>query len=417
MKSFSLGFLCLIGYLLTSYTTLASDTTRVLFIGNSFTYMNNVPDIIKGLAQEGGIPMLYSMHAPGGATIGDTVQGDFAHMENPQVFQLIRQGNWDYVIVQDNQGRFIYDYGVFHPMARTIEGHKRVMDSTMHYNSCATMIWFSGWAFKDGALPYASTGIELINRIDANYKFMNNILDQMIAPIGAAWKRSVTANPSLDLWHSDAAHASPSGSYLAASVLFSSIFRRDPGPLQFDNGLNAAQAANLRKIAYETFVDSFARDNAAEFTLPLNYTSGALVTSSGYTTYHYYRNGVKVASTSNNTYTAAPGDCYQVIAEDGDGCRHFSLENCPKPTAITGTTEEYKFRVYPNPTRDFVTIAGNQYARPVQVTVYDMMGRAVYTTSWEQETRQLDLSSLQAGSYIIRFQIDSKSWKASLLKQ
>src|SRR4051812_23526504 len=82
----------------------ASDTTRVLFIGNSFTYVYDVPGLVNGLATAAGLPLKFVMHAPGGISVGDTAQGTSAHMNNPLVYDLIRSDNWDYVSLQDNQG-------------------------------------------------------------------------------------------------------------------------------------------------------------------------------------------------------------------------------------------------------------------------------------------------------------------------
>lgn len=68
----------------------AADTTRVLFIGNSFTYANNMPQLFKTLADSAGIKVIIGVHAPGGVSVGDTAQGSMAHMNNPVLFALIR---------------------------------------------------------------------------------------------------------------------------------------------------------------------------------------------------------------------------------------------------------------------------------------------------------------------------------------
>ena len=394
----------------------ASDTTRVLFIGNSFTYVNMVPDIVKGMAQQGNIGMTYAMHAPGGATVGDLAQGAYAHMENPAVFDLIRQGNWDYVVLQDNQGRFLYNYGVFNPNSRTIEGHKRIMDSTHHYNPCAVMIWFSGWAFKNGAPPYGNTGIELIDRIDANYQFMNDSLDQIIAPIGAAWKKSTLASPGVDLWDADEAHASLNGSYLTAAVLFCTIFKKDPVPLAFNSGLTATQAVEFRRIAYETVIDSFTRDNAPAFALPLSHTGGALVAGTGYLLYEFYKDGSIVATSAGNTYTTNQGGCFQVKARGADGCWRLSKELCIQPTAISPSLEKELFTIYPNPAKDYVQLKGNIAGEAMTIRLYDQMGRLLQETVTRQAAYRLDLTRLAPGTYLIRLQSRSGSGKAYLQK-
>ena len=394
----------------------ASDTTRVLFIGNSFTYVNMVPDIVKGLAQQGNIGMAYAMHAPGGATVGDLAQGAYAHMENPAVFDLIRQGNWDYVVLQDNQGRFLYNYGVFNANARTIEGHKRIMDSTLHYNPCAAMIWFNGWAFKNGAPPYGNTGIELIDRIDANYQFLNDSLDQIIAPIGAAWKKSTLANPGADLWDTDEAHASLNGSYLTAAVLFCTIFKKDPATLAYNAGLSATQAAEFRNIAYQTFIDSFARDNAPAFTLPLSYTAGSLVAGTGYLLYEYYKNGQVVATSASNNYPTTQGGCFQVRARGADGCWRLSKELCLQPTAISPLQQQGAFTLYPNPATNYVMLTGAEAGKHTNISVYDLRGTRLLQATTSAKEYKLDLDGLAPGTYLVRVATEDASGTFSLLK-
>lgn len=395
--------------------TQAADTTRVLFIGNSFTYGNMVPDIVKGIAQKGGFVMEYTMHAPPGATIGDTAQGTYAHMENPTVFEHIRKGGWDYVIVQDNQGRFIYNYGYFHPACRTMEGHKKLMDSTLFHNPCAKMVWFSGWAFKNGAPPYGNTGIELIDRIDANYQFLNDSLHQVISPIGAAWRRSVLTQPSVNLWDADEAHASVNGSYLTAAVLFTTMFREDPRPLNFDNGLPAARAENFRKIAFETVKDSFSHDNLSSTTLALSYSGGQLTTDAGYVSYEWYKNGTKINAATGPTHSTAPDGCFRVVGKTAAGCERRSWKLCLQPTAVPQLQGDAVFTFYPNPVPDFITVSGN-LSGATSLVIYDLQGRVVLQEKLTRTEQRVDLRSLAPGQYLVRVQNASGVAQRPLLK-
>lgn len=393
----------------------AADTTRVLFIGNSFTYQNMVPDIVKGLATAGNIRMEYAMHAPGGATIGDTAQGTYAHMENPAVFALIKQGKWNYVVVQDNQGRFIYDYGVFHPACRTIEGHKKIMDSVLFYNPCAQMVWFAGWAWKNGNPPYGNTGTEIINRIDANYQFMNDSLDQIISPIGAAWKKAAVAQTA-DLWDTDQAHASPNGSYVTGAVLFCTIFRRNPQSFNFNNGLPAARAADYRRIAYETVMDSFQRDNLAAFTLPLTHANGTLTAGTGYVNYAFYSNGAIALNGASNTGYFPNGGCYQAVGTAGNGCKRVSKELCFAPVSIPQVAIGDIGSVYPNPAASVVTIAlAKPLTEPVQLSISDLQGRIVLGQMLQQQEQKIDISMVPAGTYLLR--LSTAEGRSSMLLQ
>src|SRR5258705_7247834 len=68
---------------------------RVLFIGNSYTYVNDLPGVVAALSREPQSPAWIDVdsHTPGGATWDD-------HDADPAVDDLIAQG-WDVVVLQD----------------------------------------------------------------------------------------------------------------------------------------------------------------------------------------------------------------------------------------------------------------------------------------------------------------------------
>ena len=72
----------------------SQDTTRVLFLGNSYTFFNDAPVILTELAASMGHVVETAQNTPGGASL----QG---HVNNPTSQDLIEQGNWDYVVLQE----------------------------------------------------------------------------------------------------------------------------------------------------------------------------------------------------------------------------------------------------------------------------------------------------------------------------
>jgi len=71
-----------------------SDTTRVLFIGNSYTYFNNLPEVFARLAEAGHHGRVETrMVAPGGWRLKD-------HWEKGSARQLLDAEKW-IVVLQD----------------------------------------------------------------------------------------------------------------------------------------------------------------------------------------------------------------------------------------------------------------------------------------------------------------------------
>ena len=70
------------------------DTLRVLFLGNSYTASNNLPSLCQQFAEAEGNVLITDSNTPGGQTL-------ISHSTNSTSLQKISQGNWDYVVLQD----------------------------------------------------------------------------------------------------------------------------------------------------------------------------------------------------------------------------------------------------------------------------------------------------------------------------
>lgn len=71
---------------------------RVLFIGNSYTYSNDLPAIMQGLAASGGDSLDYVMEAPDGASLEE-------HYRRGSAAIGLRDGAWDYIVLQEQSLR------------------------------------------------------------------------------------------------------------------------------------------------------------------------------------------------------------------------------------------------------------------------------------------------------------------------
>jgi hypothetical protein len=68
----------------------------VLFIGNSYTYVNDLPALVVGLADAaGGRRIEVDRHLVGGCTFE-------RHVKETKAIEKIRQKKWDVVVLQEN---------------------------------------------------------------------------------------------------------------------------------------------------------------------------------------------------------------------------------------------------------------------------------------------------------------------------
>ena len=100
MKSLSAQsiFACLFALIVFSplHCVYAQDTLRVLFIGNSMTYVQDLPGLVSDLASANGKTIITAQNTPGGYFLYD-------HVTDPVSLSLMSQG-FEYIVVQEQSG-------------------------------------------------------------------------------------------------------------------------------------------------------------------------------------------------------------------------------------------------------------------------------------------------------------------------
>ena len=80
--------------LLLSIQSFAQQSKNVLFLGNSYTYGNNLPSLVESIAQSLGDSLYHDQNTPGVYTLN-------GHSTNNNSIGKIQLGGWDYVVLQD----------------------------------------------------------------------------------------------------------------------------------------------------------------------------------------------------------------------------------------------------------------------------------------------------------------------------
>jgi uncharacterized protein DUF4886 len=222
--------------------------TRVLFIGNSYTYVNDLPAMVAELTRAGGHQIETGMAAEGGLTLAD-------HVASSATQATLASGHWDIVVLQEqSQIPAVAEFRTsqMDPAARTLIHTIRLAGSRA--------MFFLTWAHRDGwpenGLPdYA----RMQDQIDDAYLRLAGELLVPIAPVGVAWATVVSQNARPGLWQDDGSHATPAGTYLAACVFYAAIFVASPVGLGYEAGLPKETAASLQAVAAETVLTDQAR--------------------------------------------------------------------------------------------------------------------------------------------------------------
>lgn len=229
---------------------LYADTTKILFIGNSYTYANDLPALFKNLSSSGGENVRTGISAPGGYTFQ-------MHLNETTTLDLIREGIWDYIVLQEQSQIPVIEYLRYNSMYPSAAR----LDSIINlYNPNSNTIFFMTWGRKNGGQQCIDTSCSLVftdffhmqDSLKSSYTMISNIISAIISPVGEAWRTARIIKPYVNLWEPDDSHPTLEGSYLAACVFYAKIFNRSPAGLSYNGGLPDSSALFYQQCAWQT---------------------------------------------------------------------------------------------------------------------------------------------------------------------
>lgn len=223
------------------------NATKILFIGNSITYFNDMPGMLRKMAQETGKNVFVAQAVMGGAKVSD-------HCKSSRTRKKIAAKKWDYVIIQQAQA-----YVAFPKDHKYILPHIRELKDRIFENCGKTkIVFFMDMSLLKGIHWYGkyysySESQDMLSR--GTLKIAKK-MDFLVAPVGRAWAEIVKDHPEINLYHPDGVHPSYTGSYLQACVYFATIFRESAAGNRFIGKLDEKTAALLQSAASKTVLDN-----------------------------------------------------------------------------------------------------------------------------------------------------------------
>ena len=235
--------------LMTNWMTFAQDSASVLFIGNSYTYQNDLPTILQSVVDAQGDYLLVDSRTQGGATF-------LTHANNASTYTKINSRNWDYVVLQAQSQEPSFPDGQVD--ANTLPYAEQIADSVYANNFCSEVMMFMTWGRELGDSQWQPiSSFEGMNeRLRLAYLRMADSVEGSTSPVGSAWRYVRENHPTIQLYSGDGSHPSYAGSYLAACTFYASIYRKTPVGTSFIGSLSAQDAQNLQNAAALTVLDS-----------------------------------------------------------------------------------------------------------------------------------------------------------------
>lgn len=234
-----------------SYThILAQGISRnVLFLGNSYTANNNLPQLIALAASSAGDNLSYDSYTPGGYKL-------IEHAANTISRSKVMAGGWDYVVLQDQSQTPALENGDF------FTGSRNLCQLIKQHNPCAQPLFYMTWGKENGDPLNCPTFTPMCtyNGMDSllsmNYTYMAAQMNAKVSPVGAVWKYLRQNHPTLDLYEPDGSHPTPAGSYVAACCFYTAIFKKSPLLITYNFSLSSSDAAIIKNAVKAVHFDN-----------------------------------------------------------------------------------------------------------------------------------------------------------------
>lgn len=226
-----------------------NKTYEVFFIGNSYTYCNDLPAIFKSIAEEDGYEVNITSVLSGGYTLTS-----FANPEDPkgqEVKAAFESKEFDFVIIQEQSQRPVLDPAKFFEGARSIVKMVR--------KNGAVPIFYSTWGRREGEASLNQlmwTNESMTWDLAASYSAIAKELDAEVAHVGLGFYDVYTSSADINLYDKDGSHPSVEGSYLAAYILYSRVFMANPKDLTYNGLLKDEDAVILKEAAYRAVYET-----------------------------------------------------------------------------------------------------------------------------------------------------------------
>jgi len=207
---------------------------RVLFIGNSYLYVQDIPGIVQALADSAG----------GDKLAVETVAGpDMAlvdHWASEQARTEIAKGGWEWVVLQQGPSSVAANRDTLRLGTALFAGEIAKVN--------AKPALFSAWPAADRLVDFP--------RAIQSYQLAAADVNGVFLPVASSWMGAWSRDPAINLYL-DGLHPSTEGAYLAGLVVYGRLLLKTtlglPATLRLRSGaiisVSAATAALLQAAA------------------------------------------------------------------------------------------------------------------------------------------------------------------------
>ncbi len=384
------------------------QSKKILFLGNSYTYVNNLPQMVADVATSVGDTAIFDSSAPGGYTLQQ-------HCLNATSLSKIAIGNWDYVVLQEQSQLPSFPDS---QVETDVFPYAHILDSAINANSpCAETVFYMTWGRKNGdasncaSWPPVCTYSGMDSLLSLRYKIMADSNNAILSPAGAVWHYIRQNFPLIELYSADESHPSVAGTYAIACCFYATLFRKDPSVITFNPALPTADAAIIRNAAKLIVYDNLLNWHIGEYDPSANFnyiSSGSnqitfTNTSINASAYTWNFGDGNTSSTTNPIHQFPAAGSYTIT---------LTANKCGKQNTTTQTiivtltdvlSQKYQnnyWTISPNPTTTYISVSSNKNEK-LSFKIYNVTGSIIKGGFFNSE-KEINVDKLPEGIYFLQ---------------
>lgn len=371
----------------TTNTPEIKEPIQILFLGNSATYYNDMPLMVKGLATAAGKNVEVTSITASGYKLSQYIEDNSYYLN--LITTTLNKTSFDYIIVQDHREVMIQN-------STKSEESFLVLKELFDKNGAKVILYetqadYEGRTFKINNSTVFLDHSMMQYYLTKNYFYIGNKHNVEVSAAGPNYTRCTEMFPEINLYNKDKLHPSVEGSYLAACTLYESIFDESA----FNNGFlpnseydtdnllenmsveNAIKIQNLCDVRLDLFSYNMEIQKTSQGTLETIYTvsegndclfnNSSQIKYSNNIEFYSLNDSVIAINRKKGTYTALNVGEAMIMAITDDGVMAMCNVTVKQPSTsleittndivvlLKGQTHTYETKILPKDTTDTIS--------------------------------------------------------------
>lgn len=199
----------------------SGKTTRILFVGNSYTYRNNMPKLFEKIAESKGERVEVSHVTRGKYTF-------YLHAKRKKLHRALTNEKWDVIILQGSSRDMLRDSVRFRK--KTYPALDKMIGMIQRKQKDAKVYFYMTWPYRKGdpKTERFSNPDSMLQAVASGYENLKARYKVPVIPVGSVWRNYAVKYPESNLYLKDNSHPTYEGSYLVACTMYAAIYGKSP---------------------------------------------------------------------------------------------------------------------------------------------------------------------------------------------